>query len=78
MLAFEACTYDFLTLESFEAFLLTELTLLLEGGIANNNGAMDEVRIDNKGFVLGFGFGFEDVDSVVIFLFITPLFLMAN
>ena len=78
MLAFEAYIYDFLTLESFGALLLTELTFLSEGGIANDNGAVDKVRIDDKGFVLEFGFEFEDVDSVVIFLFITLLFLIAN
>jgi len=41
ILAFEACTYDFLMLEGFEAFLLIELTLLSERGIAKDNGITD-------------------------------------
>jgi len=41
MLAFEACVYNFLTLEGFGAFLLIELTLLLEGRIAKDNGITD-------------------------------------
>ena len=41
ILAFEACTYDFLMLEGFEAFLLIELTLLSKREIAKDNGITD-------------------------------------
>jgi len=41
MLAFKACIYNFLILEGFGAFLLIELTLLSEEGIAKDNGITD-------------------------------------
>ena len=63
VLAFKACVYDFLMLESFGTFLLIELIFLSEGGIANDNSIADEVETDN--LESRFRFRFEVVDFLV-------------
>ena len=75
MLAFKACIYNFLILEGFGAFLLIELTLLSEEGIAKDNGITDSNWISFGVKVFGldpkicsesmdFGFG---VNWIIIF-----------
>ena len=77
MLAFEACAYDFLTIEGFKVLFLMFLTILLREGGTPGIGAVGGVATDAEGPELLMSFGGEEDVSLLSSIFLKPnLFLI--